>query len=220
MPAPWYAAALPERIDAAWEIYHENSKREPGERLVPARSPGPVLDYGHLPLLTPEAVAPPPGALAATQLAAILTAGDGAAGAEDRLLTFVYAAAIAGLEPVMTVFDPSTRGFRLLRDDVRPDEVGALLADAQTGAVAAVLFLAVDLEAATREAGERGYRDALLATGRRLARLEAAATDGTSIRSVAYHDRAADSLLFLDGLSRSVLATVVIGAPVERDGAT
>ena len=29
MAAPWYAAATTARDDAAWEVYHENSKRGP-----------------------------------------------------------------------------------------------------------------------------------------------------------------------------------------------
>ena len=39
----------------------------------------------------------------------------------------------------------------------------------------ALIFLAADLDAATATAGERGYRDALIATGRHLAAMETAA---------------------------------------------
>ena len=77
----------------------------------------------------------------------------------------------------------------------------------------ALILLAANLDAATATAGERGYRDALIATGRHLAAMEtAAATAGLRLDdTVAFYDREVDALLFLDGLTRSVLAIVAVG---------
>src|SRR5690606_31395253 len=156
------------RRDAAWELYHENSKRGPGDPPAAPRPPPSTRGHGHLPELTTGAAAGPgpPGAIALDKLRLILAAGGRTDGAADPVL-FVYAAAVAGLAPVLAVHDPSVPCLRRFRDDVRRADIDAALADGAPGA-AAIVFLVADLEAATATAGERGYRDALLASGRRL----------------------------------------------------
>lgn len=213
MSRPWYAAALPDHDDAAWELYHENSKRVPGEALTKPRRPVRPFPYAGLPALEPAAAEPPrPPNIAAGQLLSLLASGSGSPGVDDAVLLFVYIAAVAGLAPALAVHDPTGPRLRLVATDVDFAEVAAVLPDAALAGAAAIVFLAADLEAATLEAGERGYRNALIDTGRRLAALESAPPPGVAVRPVEFHDRAADALLYLDGLSQSVLAALAVGA--------
>ena len=211
MPGPWYSAALPEAGDAAWELYHENSKRGPGDGAIAAPEALRPFAYSGLPELTPvPADAPLPPAVAAGTILHLLAVGGRPLGGDDPVLVFVYAAAVAGLPAALAIHDPTGPYLRLLVEDVAPAEVAAARAPGTLDAAAAVVFLATELDAATAVAGERGYRNALVAVGRHLAALEAAAPAGVTVRPVEINDRVADALLYLDGLSRSVIAAVAI----------
>ena len=221
MSGPWYAAALPDRSDAAWEVYHENSKHETGAPRPVAGRVLPSAGLAHLPVLAPEArVAVNAGGLGADGLLALLAGAGRPLAGDDPVLLFVYTAAVAGLPPALAVHDPHASCLRRLAGDVRPADVGAVLATGNAEGAGAIVFLVADLAAATAAAGERGYRDALIAVGRHLAALETAAPRGIAVERVAFHDRIADALLSLDGLSRSVIAAVALRAAATREPPT
>jgi len=220
MSAPWHAPGPDLRDDAAWEVFHENSKRGAHDRLRTARGPVAGFDHGALPILEPQPDPPPaasasggPRRLGHEPLLRLLALAAKPLGSDDPTIVFVHLAAVTGLPVALAAYDPATPCLRLLAEGITADRVAAATAspDALRGAAAAI-FLAADLEAATERAGERGYRDALIATGRHLAAFEAVATLPLSVRPVALLDREADALLFLDGLSRSVLAALAVDA--------
>jgi hypothetical protein len=218
MSAPWYAPALERRDDAAWEIYHENSKRGRNDPPRPADGPTPRLDLAAYPILTPAADAAPAARTGAPVLShghllRLLAAGGRPLDANDTTLVFVHLVAVTGLPAALAAFDPAAGCLRCVADDVPADRLAAALAEPNVLCGAgAVVFLAADLAAATARAGERGYRDALIAIGRHIGAFEAVATLPVTLRSVPFHDCAADDLLFLDGLSRSVLAAFAVVA--------
>jgi hypothetical protein len=219
MSAPWYAPALELRDDAAWEIYHENSKRGPHDPPRAAAGPMPRLDLAAFPLLTPTPDAAPAArtgsapVLSPDHLLRLLAAGSRPLGADDATLVFVHLAAVAGLPVALAVYDPAAGCLRSVAEDVPADRLAAAVPEPEAlRGAGAVVFLAADLAAATAHAGERGYRDALLAIGRHIGAFEAVATLPLALRSVRLHDRAADDLLFLDGLSRGVLAAFAVRA--------
>lgn len=221
MSGPWYAPALALRDDAAWEIFHENSKRGPHDPPRAAAGPVARADVSAYPVLVPAAPpqAPPAGAggaaplLSPDHLLRLLAAGGRPLGTDDTTLVFVHLAAVAGLPNALAVYDPSPACLRSVADDVPADRLAAAVPEPEAlRGAGAVVFLAADLAAATAEAGEHGYRDALVAIGRHLGAFEAVATLPLALRGVRLHDRAADDLLFLDGLSRGVLAAFTVRA--------
>ena len=217
MAAPWYAAATTPRDDAAWEVYHENSKRGPRDSSGFAGLATPSFDHGALPVLEPVAASTPAGAATAARsvsydhLLRLLAAGGTPFGPDDPTLVFIHLAAVDGLPAALAAYDPATPCLRLLAADVPGDRVAAAAGTPDAfGAAAAIVFVAADLDAATARAGERGYREALIAAGRHLAAFEAVATLPLAVRVVPFLDREADTLLFLDGLSQSVLAVLAV----------
>jgi hypothetical protein len=219
MSAPWYAPALERRDDAAWEIYHENAKRGPHDPPRAAAGRMPRLDLAAYPLLTPAPDAAPAAragsapVLSHGHLLRLLAAGGRPLDADDTTLVFVHLAAVTGLPVALAVFDPVAGSLRAVAEDVPAARLAAALPEPGVlRGAGAVVFLAADLGAATAHAGERGYRDALVAIGRHLGAFEAVATLPVTLRSVPLHDRAADDLLFLDGLSRGVLAAFAVVA--------
>lgn len=222
MSAPWYAVADP-LPEAAWELYHENSKRGPHDGIAVSREPGAPLDYGGLPLLAlPEHAPPPPrarsgagggGTVTLRAFSDLLATGCPRPGEADPVSAFVAIGAVESLPRGLTWYDRENHRLRVLR---REDAWGqlhhALAAPDVLSRSAALILLAADLDAATAAAGERGYRDALIACGQRLAMIEAAAA-GLSLRiePVGFHDRETDALFHLDGLARSIVAAVAVG---------
>ena len=221
MSAPWYAVTDP-RPDAAWELYHENSKRGPRDGIAAPRIAAPAPDYGGLPVLAladhapSPAISPPAGGnrLSLQAFSGLLAAGCRRLNEADPVTAFVAIEAVETLPRGLAWYDPAGHALRLLRrDDASAQLRGALASPEILRRSAALILLAADLDSATAVAGERGYRDALIATGRRLAALEAAAaTASLHVEAVGFYDREVDALFTLDGLARSVTAVVAVGA--------
>lgn len=219
MSSAWYEVAAEARGDAAWELYHENAKRSPDDGIPPRkRGLSPLLDYGDLearplvpapmPATLPEHV---DGSIALPVLAALLHR-DERAGAPDPLHLFVAVRAVEALPECLGWYDSREHALRIIRDGPVGRVIdSALVSPAIRERAAALVFIAADFNRATAAVGERGYRDALIETGRRLCAIEAAAVPaGLTVESVAFYDREVDSLLLLDGLSQGVVATVAI----------
>lgn len=220
MPLPWYDRDE-HRPDSAWEWYHENSKRGPHDGMRAARAPLPAPDYAACPGVALPEPAPAdgagpkpgdPGAARFAALSSLLAAAFRPPRPDDAIGAFVAIASALSPSRGIAWYDPTGHMLRLVRrDDPWPLLRAALAEPRLLDRSDALILLVGDLDAATAAAGERGYRNALLAAGRRLAALEAAA-NATAIRlePVAFHDRDMDALLHLDGLARSVLAAVAI----------
>jgi hypothetical protein len=224
MAAPWYDAANEPSAEAAWELYQANAKRSRGERPATARPAGAATDYGGFPALALEAVqlgaSQQPGALPfrtapipLRRFSDLLALGcRGIAG--DPVGAFVFLLSVETLPRGLAWYDAAAHRLRLLRrDGVGPDLERALVAPEVTRRAGALIVLAADFDAATAASGERGYREALLLAGRRLAALRASAeAAGLGIdEAVGFYDRELDALLFLDGLARSAVAAVAVG---------
>jgi hypothetical protein len=220
MAAPWYDISDP-RPDTAWELYHENSRRGPQDGVRVARSPLAPPDHAASPgVALPD---PPPAQSAATlqpdvrtpvlaALSSLLAAAFRAPLADDPVTAYVAAAAVESLPPGISRYDPASHRLHMVRrDDPWPPLRAALAVPSVLDRTTALILLVADLDAATAAAGERGYRDALIATGRRLSALDAAASAaGIGTEPVAFYDREVDALLHLDGLARSVLAAAAL----------
>lgn len=220
MSAPWYDTSDP-RPDTAWELYHENSRRGPQDGMRVARSPLAQPDHAASPgVALPE---PPPAQPAAPRqpdarppllaaLSSLLAAAFRTPLADDPVTAYVAAAAVESLPFGISRYDPASHRLHLVRrDDPWPPLRAALSAPSVLDRSNALILLVADLDAATAVAGERGYRDALIATGWRLSALDAAASAaGIGAEPVAFYDREVDALLHLDGLARSVLAAVAL----------
>ncbi len=226
MSAPWYDIAEP-RPEAAFELYHENSKRSRSDGIAAPRTAIAPPDYGGLLVLAlAEAAphAPPPraatlrldaGPVPLRALSDLLAASCRPLHEADPVEAFVCLQSVETLPRCLAWYEAGPHRLRLLRRDaVMADVERALAAPDVLRRCGALIFLAANLDAATAVTGERGYRDALLATGRHLAAMEtAAATAGLRLDdTVAFYDREVDALLFLDGVTRSVLAVVAVGS--------
>jgi hypothetical protein len=222
MSAPWYAVTDP-RPDAAWELYHENSKRGPRDGIAAPRTAAPAPDYGGLPVLALADRAPPPagppvsadgGQVSLRAFSDLLAAGCRRLTEADPVTAFVAIEAVETLPRGLAWYDPAGHSLRLLRRDDAPEQVQQALASPEIlHRSAALILLAADLDSATASAGERGYRDALIMTGRHLAALETiAAASALRLEPVRVYDREVDALFYLDGLARSVLAVVAVAA--------
>jgi hypothetical protein len=223
MSAPWYVVTDP-RPEAAWELYHENSKRGPHDGIAVPRAAGAAPDYGGLPVLaltdrpplppqaTPAAAGGPPLSLRA--FSDLLATGCRGLIEGDAITAFVAIARVESLPRGLAWYDPASHDLRVLRrDDAWAQLYQALLSPEVPSHSAALILLAADLDAATAAAGERGYRDVLIAIGRHLAAIEIAAqATALRIEPVGFHDREVDALFTLDGLAQSVIAVVAVGA--------
>lgn len=221
MSAPWYAVTDP-RPEAAWELYHENSKRGPHDGIAVPRQAGQTPDYDGLPVLAlAESTPTPPsarpaaggGALTLRAFSDLLATGCGRLGEIDPVSAFAATGAVESLPRTLAWYDRQSHRLRVLR---REDGWGqlhhALAAPEVLSRSAALILLAAELDAATAIAGERGYRDALIAIGRHLGMIEAAAARlSLRIEPVGFHDREIDALFHLDGLARSIVAVVAVG---------
>jgi len=222
MSAPWYAVTDP-RPETAWELYHENSKRGPHDGLAVPRPAGPAPDYSGLPALALAESIPPPvsvtpvaaggGALTLRAFSDLMATGCGGPGEMDPASAFVAITAVESLPRALAWYDRESHRLRVLR---REDAWGqlhhALAAPEVLSRSAALILLAAEFDAATAVAGERGYRDALIAIGRRLAMIDAtAARLSLRIEPVGLHDREVDALFHLDGLAQSIVAAVAVG---------
>jgi hypothetical protein len=222
MSAPWYTVTDP-RPEAAWELYHENSKRTPHGGIAVPRPAAAAPDYGGFPRLAladrPPA-APPAmpaaaggGALSLRAFSDLLAAGcRGLTGAE-AVSVFVAIRVVESLPRGIAWYDPASHGLRVLRGEDAWGQLQSALASPEIlSRHAGLILLAADLDGATAATGERGYRDVLIAIGRHLAAIEtAAAVAALRIEPVGFYDREVDALFDLDGLTRSVIAVVAVG---------
>ncbi len=217
MSAPWYDVG-DRRPDAAWELYHENSKRGPNDGLRVARAAMEAPDYAACPAIAlPD---PPPaatrqhgpGPIPLAVLSSLLAAAFRPLAVDTPLSAYMAATSVEALPHGIAWYDAAGHMLRLVRrEDPWPSLRAALVAPRVLDRANALVLLVADLDAATAAAGERGYRDALIATGRRLSALDAAADAvGIRLEPVAFHDREVDALLHLDGLARSALAVVAL----------
>jgi hypothetical protein len=223
MSAPWYAVTDP-RLEAAWELYHENSKRGPHDGIAAPRPAGAAPDYGGLPMLAladrpPSPPQPMPtaaggGALSLRAFSDLLAMGCRGLSEADAVAAFVAIGTVESLPRGLAWYDAASHSLRVLRrEDAWAQLHSALVSPEALTRSAALILLAADLDAATAAAGERGYREALIAIGRHLAAIETAAqASALHIETVGFHDRAVDALLTLDGLARSVIAVVAVSA--------
>jgi SagB-type dehydrogenase family enzyme len=229
MSAIWFEAAIAEtRPDACWELYHENSKLDRRLALDDRRQRLPAADdTGDLPVFPlgepglPTAVAaaaapnaqPPP--MTSRALSGLLAAASLRFAGADPVEVYLYAGAVETLPRGLFRYDPEIHALRLLhRDDDLGEAIERLLvAPAEGRPGHATIFLVGDLERATAWAGERGYRQALIAAGRHLQALATAASAAniTLVEIEAFYDRDIDALLFLDGLARSILSIAAVG---------
>lgn len=222
MSPPWYATT-DGPPDAAWELYHENSKRGPHDGIPAPRAVTSTPDYAAFPALplTPRSPSQPPaapspsridGSPVSLQAFSDLLAAVGTLAENDPIAVFVTIEAIESLPRGLARYDPAGHGLRI----VDPGSIWRRLEPALVSLdvlrrSAALVFLAADFGAATTVSGERGYRSVLVETGRRLAALEAAAAAAPlRLAPVEFYDREIDALLHLDGLTRSVVAVVAV----------
>jgi hypothetical protein len=132
----------------------------------------------------------------------------------DAVTAFVAIGTVESLPRGLAWYDPASHNLRVLRREDAWGQLQPALASPEVlSRSAALIVLAADLNAATAAASERGYRDVLIAIGRHLAALEtAAAGSALHIEPVEFYDREVDALFTLDGLTRSVIAVVAVGA--------
>ena len=228
MSSVWFDTENSQRPDAAWELYHENAKR--GRRLgfgdkraalaPEPRAPQavPALDAFPLPGAEPLTAAlseraaderrAGEGALSLAALSAVLAAACRQFGDDDPIAFHLYVDAVETLPAGLYRYDHPARSLLLLRRADLRSGLSAALADGAFEREAPVMIFAIgELETATGALGERGYRDALVAAGRHALALDLAArAAGLRVREVPdFYDREVDTLLRLDGVSRSTL---------------
>jgi len=228
MSSVWFDTENSKRPDAAWELYHENSKR--GRRLGFVKSPEALaLEVGTASRLTaldafPLPVADPPtvalngrpanvravgeGGLSLAALSSVLVAACRPFSDDDPIVFHLYVDVVETLPVGLYRYDHPARSLLLLRRESLRSGLSAALADGGSAGQAQVMIFAIgELETATGAGGERGYRDTLIDAGRHaLALALAADAAGLGIRDVPdFYDREVDTHLGLDGVSRSAL---------------
>jgi SagB-type dehydrogenase family enzyme len=233
----FYESESQDSEPAAWELYHENSKigrsaRMPFEadRRSPAKrepaaiyeaSPSiPLAEIGELHAQLGTAMRIEmrlrAGRLPRKALATLLShaRGMGEAGREAIDL-FFHAAAVEEVPNGLYLYDRAAKAARLVRRGDLSERLAAnLLSPELVGRSAAQIFVAGAFESAVSSFDERGYRLALMAAGA-LARdlnLAASAIGLGSVATAAFYDRDIDAMLALDGLRRSTLLVIAIGA--------
>jgi SagB-type dehydrogenase family enzyme len=231
MSSIWFDAALDRsRPDACWELYHENSKRgrrmgghRPPPAAMPAASPYdglpvfPLAAPGPLPLRLDQAsidAAVAAGTVTMKALSDLLAASCRPMSEDDPVEAFLQVAAVETLPQGLYRYDARGHALQLIRRGVIERLARALADPATVAGRAVIVFLVGSLESAAALSGERGYRGALIATGRHLLALRlAAGAAGLPVREdLDTYDREVDALLSLDGIAKSVLAVVAIGS--------
>ena len=215
--------------EVAWELYHENAKRgrKLGVRQVPRRDDDraqqdpPSLETIALDGGAALSVAfdPAPGAgagdappTARDALSAILPSALTLA-APLSIAVYLAVGEIDGVPPGLYRYDGATRALILeRRGDMRMELAGAVDGMASPALATRAVMLVGKLDDAAYQAGERGYRDVLMAAGRVALALELACkAGGRACRALpVFYDREVDALLGLDGLGESVLAVMAI----------
>lgn len=148
------------------------------------------------------------GALSLTALSSVLAAACRPFGDDDPIAFHLYVDGVEALPVGFYRYAHTERSLLLLRPTSLRSGLSAALADSRPAQQAQVMVFAIgELEAATGAAGERGYRDALVAAGRHALALDLAAqAAGLWVHEVPdFYDREVDTLLRLDGVSRSAL---------------
>ncbi len=227
MAAPWYDSGDPGPA-AAWELFHENSKRGAHDGLPQprrARAAPAHEDLAFLSLSDPTTPLPTPGtsegAVSLPALAAVLAAGFRPLDAADPIAAFVAVRSVETLPSCLARYDFAEHRLAvLLCGEQAPIRIRAALpAPEIVDRSAALILLVADLDGATARGGERGYRDALILAGRHLAAIEGAARSASMrVEPVSHHDREMDALLHLDGLARSVVSAVALLPDNGRSG--
>ncbi len=234
MSAIWFDTGSDAMPEIAWELYHENSKR--GRRF---RISGGGHDHGAADDMWPDAArqifpleaapstlavfgagtAEPArseqGTMPLASLAAILAAACAPAGDRDPTEFLLHIEGVGKLPVGLYRYDRRSPSLCLLRRDAERRTLMAAMPEAGLDdKPQAMLFIVGDLAGAARAEGERGYRTALMAAGRHMlaVRLAAAAAGAWSREIADFYDREVDALLSLDGLSRSVLGVILLGA--------
>lgn len=238
--AVWFETSGGPRPDAAWSLYHENSKR--GRRLGgDARDDQPATFAAERYAPAEDAIVLPAarplirvaadhaagtgqtagGAMPLLTLSAIVATACRPMGSFDPTACLLHAAAVETLGPGL--YRSADQGRALV--PLGGPDIGARLTAAMPetgfpGRPQAVLFFVGALESAAAAAGERGYRRTLVSVGRHAFALDlAAAAAGVLCREVTnFYDREVDALLGLDGLSESVLYASVLGVPGDGEG--
>ncbi len=176
-----------------------------------------------------------PAPLPLTDLSALLAAGYGvterasavgdrsfrtvpSAGAMYPLELYVYAGAVASLEPSLYHFRAKQAELQRLRTLPRSDLAAAFVQTNALEAAAAVILVAAVFPRTTFKYGERGYRFALLEAGHvaQNVNLAAAALSLPAANIGGFFDRELEALLELDGVESSVLYAIAVGSAAMR----
>jgi SagB-type dehydrogenase family enzyme len=233
--------------EACWELFHENSKLgRIARRHRPAIEP--AADQASLraaftgcptfELATPQAsefsldaaIGAPrptglmrPGRIWRDTLAALLLSSFTKSGEDDVVSLAVelwfHATSIDGMPAGLYRMDPKDGRVMLVRGGDLSDRIGAALVEPELASRSALQFFVVaDLARLAAEHGERGYRYALVESGR-IARgldLVAAALGLVVIANGEFRDREIDLLLGLDGLATAALLLIAVGKTGKR----
>jgi hypothetical protein len=238
MSSVWFDTGNSQRSDAAWELCHENSKR--GRRLgfvkspeALAAEPGTVpgvaaLDAFPLPAAAPLTVAlngssantrsAGEGGLSLAALSAVLAAACRPFSDDDPIVFHLHVDVVETLPAGLYRYDHLAQALLLLRRaNLKGDLSAALAEHGSTGQAHVMIFAIGELDSAAAADGERGYRDALIAAGRHsLALALAADAAGLWMREVPdFYDREVDTLLGLDGVSRSALWLAAVATAAD-----
>lgn len=232
MAIVWYEAANDEASEACWELYHENSKRERRAGGIPVMSlPVREPDFSALPSYglgpadaLPAAfgatmLAPPEpmraGRLPLRALAALFAYG--AADAPGPVELYLAATSVADLPAGLYRHDALRKTLQLIRRGDFSSRIADMAADPAIARNSALQFFMVGaFDRAVAAEGERGYRSALIAAGALARQLALVATAlGLGRATCDLHDREIDALLALDGLSRSVVHMLAVGAAAK-----
>lgn len=208
--------------EVLFELYHENSKigrhtRRPDPGGVGGDGPtsialaeGPSYD-----LAAAASEAATPDAISQNALAALLAR---APDSEAALDLYFHARAVAGLPPGLYRHDRAAGRAVPLAVSVSPAIRAALLDPAAAAGSLVEIFVVATFAPLAARYGERGYRYALIETGRLAAGIAgaAAARGFSAFGTGEFRDRDIDRLLRLDGVDRSTLYMIFIGAGSGR----
>lgn len=202
-----------------FELYHENSKigrhvRRPEFGGAGDATPSStwVVDGPSYDLNSSEPQNAAAGTIPLSALASLLAREPGPEAIPLDLC--FHARAVAGLPVGLYRHDRQASRALPLAGDVSPAIRAALLDPAPSAAALVEIFVTAAFAPFAARYGERGYRYALIEAGRLAAEIaRAAASLGLSaVGTGEFRDRDIDRLLRLDGVDRSTLYMVFIGA--------